>query len=67
LVRSVRGAGVSVAIQNRRRTTFRTVARVTTNRWGYLLARVPDYRGRWRLVVGTGAERRVSRSALAGA
>jgi hypothetical protein len=67
LVRSVRGAGVSVAIQNRRRTTFRTVGRVTTNRWGYLLARVPDYRGRWRLVVGTGAERRVSRSALAGA
>ena len=66
LVRSARGPGASVAIQNRRRTTFRTVARIATNRWGYLLARVPDYRGRWRLVVGTGAERRVSRSALAG-
>jgi hypothetical protein len=40
---------------------------VTTNRWGYLLTRVADYRGRWRLVVGSGAERRVSRTALAGA
>jgi hypothetical protein len=67
LVRAARGAGAHVVIQNRRGSTFRNVAAVTTNRWGYLLTRVPDYRGRWRLVVGSGADRRVSRSALAGA
>jgi hypothetical protein len=62
-VRSARGAPLSVAIQNRRRTGFHTVAVVRTNRWGYLLARVPDYRGRWRLAV----DGRVTRTALAGA
>jgi hypothetical protein len=67
LVRAARGTGVRVEIQNRRRSTFRTVATVRTNRWGYVLARVPDYRGRWRLAVGSGADRRYSRSALEGA
>jgi hypothetical protein len=67
LVRAARGTGATVAIQNRRRAGFHAVVHARTNRWGYLLARVRDYRGRWRLVVGSGAERRVSRTALAGA
>jgi len=67
LVRAGRGTRATVTIQNRRRTAFRTVAVVHTSRWGYLLTRVADYGGRWRLVVGSGAARRVSRTALAGA
>jgi hypothetical protein len=67
LVRAARGAGARVVIQNRRGSIFRNVATVTTNRSGYLLTRMPDYRGRWRLVVGSGADRHVSRTALAGA
>jgi hypothetical protein len=62
LVRAARGSGTTVAVQNRRSHGFRTVAHVQTNRWGYLLARVRDYRGRWRLVAGG----RVSRTAPAG-
>jgi hypothetical protein len=61
LVRGARYA--TVQIQNRRSTSFRTVSVVRTNRWGYLLARVPGYRGQWRLVAGS----RVSRTALEGA
>jgi hypothetical protein len=67
LVRAARGAGATVTLENRLGSTFRRVAVVRTNRWGYLLTRMPDYRGRWRLVVGSGADRRVSRTALAGA
>jgi hypothetical protein len=66
LVRSARGTGASVAIQNRlgrRGALFRTVAVARTNRYGYLLARLPSYGGRWRLVVGSGDDRRFSRIA----
>jgi hypothetical protein len=65
-VRAARGAGTTVAIQNRlgrRGATFRTVAVVQTNRWGYLVKRLPSYGGRWRLVVGSGDARRFSRIA----
>jgi hypothetical protein len=66
LVRAARGAGATVAIQNRlgrRGATFRSVAVMHTNRFGYLLTRLPAYGGRWRLVVGSGDERRFSRIA----
>jgi hypothetical protein len=69
LVRAARGTGAAVAIQNRsgrRGATFRTVAVVRTNRWGYLLRKLPDYGGRWRLVVGSGDNRRFSRIAVEG-
>jgi hypothetical protein len=66
LVRAARGTGATVAIQNRRRGDFHTVAHVSTNRWGYLLARVRDYRGRWRLVARAGGGLTLtSREALA--
>jgi hypothetical protein len=65
LVRSARGSPVSVAIQHRARGLrfFRTVARTTTNKWGYLLVRLRDLGGRWRLQVGSGAAARYSRVA----
>jgi hypothetical protein len=65
LVRAARGAPVRVAIQHRAagRRTFQTVARATTNRAGYLLARVRDMHGRWRLMVGSGSAARYSRVA----
>jgi hypothetical protein len=69
LVRSARGTGVAVAIQNRlgrRHATFRTVASVRTNRWGYLVKKLPSFGGRWRLVVGSGDARRFSRIASEG-
>jgi hypothetical protein len=66
LVRAARGAGTTVVIQNRlarRGAVFRTVATLRTNRYGYLLTRLRSYGGRWRLVVGSGDERRFSRIA----
>jgi hypothetical protein len=69
LVRNARGTGVAVAIQNRlgrRHATFRTVASVRTNRWGYLMKKLPSFGGRWRLVVGSGDSRRFSRIASEG-
>jgi hypothetical protein len=65
LVRSARGSPVNVAIQHRARgaSVFHTVARATTNRWGYLLVRLRDLGGRWRLQVGSGAAARFSRVA----
>jgi hypothetical protein len=66
LVRAARGTGATVAIQNRlgrRGAVFRTVATVRSNRYGYLLAKLPSYGGRWRLVVGAGDARRFSRIA----
>jgi hypothetical protein len=65
LVRGSRGSPVSVAIQHRARSAkvFHTVARATTNRWGYLLVRLRDLDGRWRLRVGSGAAARYSRVA----
>lgn len=66
LVRAARGTGASVAIQNRlprRGAVFRTVAVVRTNRYGYLLTQLPSYGGRWRLVAGSGDDRRFSRIA----
>jgi hypothetical protein len=63
LVRAARGSPVSVAIQHRARggRAFRTVARATTNRSGYLLVRLRDLGGRWRLASGTGSGARYSR------
>ncbi len=65
LVRKARGTPVRVAIEHRGggRTEFRTVARVTTNRWGDLLVRLRDMGGRWRLAVGSGPSARYSRVA----
>jgi hypothetical protein len=69
LVRSARGTGATVAIQNRlprRHAAFRTVATVRTNRWGYLAKKLPSFGGRWRLVAGPVDARRFSRIASEG-
>jgi hypothetical protein len=65
LVRAARSRPVNVAIQHRARgaRTFHTVERATTNRAGYLLARLRDLGGRWRLATASGGAVRYSRVA----